>query len=156
MRVLLVFSALVVCALSIEIDFKPILEVQEDLNLGQQFQDFVVKFGKKYANDTLELASRYSIYKSNRMLVNELNLNDDDFATYSLDTPFADMTPEEFKRRILMKGSSIPKFPLSRYMKAPKLKDIPSSFDWRENNAVSPVKDQGSYAKPYLHSLIFC
>jgi hypothetical protein len=32
-------------------------------------------------------------------------------------------------------------------MDIPNIEDLPDSFDWRDHNAVTPVKDQGSNKK---------
>ena len=56
---------------------------------------------------------------------------------------FADLTKEEFKKRMGFKklnrsidSSQFPEF-------VPTMIDVPDSVDWRDSKAVTPVKDQG-------------
>jgi len=56
---------------------------------------------------------------------------------------FADRTEDEFRNTILMRPQAPPIHSRSRYMKVHDIGDLPDSFDWRDHNAVTPVKDQG-------------
>jgi C1A family cysteine protease len=53
--------------------------------------------------------------------------------------------PPEFEQRMLLPSRTAPSFPTERY--AAPLADkmaIPSAYDWRNFNATTPVRDQGS------------
>ena len=65
------------------------------------------------------------------------------------------MTTEEFKNQVLMKPSKPPTLPAHVYVDTPtQVKPLPDSFDWREHNVVSPVKDQGSVGSCWAFSTI--
>lgn len=67
---------------------------------------------------------------------------------------FADLTNAEFRAmRNGYKSQS-----LSNSMKATSLRygnvtQVPSSVDWREKGAVTPIKDQGKYGKYILNNI---
>eukprot|EP01115_Flamella_aegyptia_P010194 TRINITY_DN4477_c0_g3_i1.p1 TRINITY_DN4477_c0_g3~~TRINITY_DN4477_c0_g3_i1.p1 ORF type:complete len:330 (+),score=158.82 TRINITY_DN4477_c0_g3_i1:62-1051(+) len=107
----------------------------------RSFSDFIAKYNKQYTSQ--EIGLRFKIFQDNLALIDKLNAQSTS-ARYGV-TKFSDLTPEEFKALYL--GSE--KFLSQRsYDKKPVLaidnsQAIPDSFDWRDHNAVTPVKDQG-------------
>ena len=103
-----------------------------------KFQQFVGKYEKTYSN-LVEFEKRFEIFKSNIDYIREHNAGSH---SYTLGiTPFADLTEEEFAsfKGIRTTGpfsTGCDKFTSST-------KDVPSSYDWRDHKAVTPVKDQG-------------
>jgi len=110
------------------------------LSPAQMFNNFVVKHRKAYAS-AAERSTRFEIFKENLKEIERLN-NLHDGATYGV-TPFADMTSEEF----LFKYTNMPQMqPHFAGLKSasPLKASFPDSYDAREHNLVTPVKDQGS------------
>jgi len=100
------------------------------------FIDYETKYQKMYT--TIERAKRYSNFKAAIARVNMLNMESHG-AIYGI-TKFADMTPEEFSKTILMKNPITPQVS-KEVVKADKV-DLPTLFDWRDQGAVTAVKDQ--------------
>jgi C1A family cysteine protease len=102
------------------------------------FQQFITRFDKSYTN-LKEFENRFEVFKSNMEYIREHNSQEH---SYKLGvTPFADLTEDEFARfnGIRTEGpfsSGCDKF-------KSVTDDVPSSYDWREHEAVNPVKDQG-------------
>lgn len=102
------------------------------------FQSFVGKFEKKY-NNVKEMIERFEIFRDNLHYIESENSKK---YKYTLGiTKFADLTHEEFKA---FNGLSLEgpfRSPCGKY----KFLDekTPDSYDWREHNAVTSVKDQG-------------
>lgn len=101
------------------------------------FQEFAYRFNRRYTN-IVELHKRFEIFKENMEYVVQENAKGH---SYSLGvTPFSDLTNEEFS---LQMGFSKPE----RFETCDKFSSsgvtTPASVDWRSNNAVTPVKDQG-------------
>ncbi len=102
------------------------------------FQQFIDRFGRNY-QDVQELNHRFEIFKDNMNYIQEVNAQE---KSYRLGiTHFADMTQNEYslynglgKRPLSIKQCQSFKHSSS---------DIPDSWDWRDHNAVSSVKDQG-------------
>jgi cathepsin F len=110
------------------------------LNAHHHFEVFKTKFAKSYVSDE-EHEYRLSVFKDNlRRARNHQEL--DPTALHGI-TQFSDMTPDEFRRNHL--GLKPLRFP-SDANKAPILptNDLPADFDWRDQGAVTPVKNQGS------------
>jgi len=57
-------------------------------------------------------------------------------------TKFSDMTPEEFKKTILMSNPIHPRNPTAEEILPTKVNAVPNFLDWREKGAVTPVKNQ--------------
>jgi len=107
--------------------------------LKGQFNDFITKYQKSYQPD--EIAHRFNNFKASVARV-ALKQRAGTSATYGI-TKFSDMSPEEFRSTVLMtnvptKSSTAPVIGV-----AEPSATLPSSYDWRDHKAVTPVKDQG-------------
>ena len=104
-----------------------------------EFSDFLEKFGKKYA--TLEdLEYRFGVFRSNVKEIIEHNLLVDKNFTMGINA-FTDLTPGEFKSQYSGNTFAVTKTSCKSF--SPNGKNVPESWDWRDLNAVTPVKDQG-------------
>lgn len=109
------------------------------------YETWLVKHGKSY-NGLGEKDKRFEIFKDNLRYIDEQNSVAN--RTYKLGlNRFADLTNDEYRSIYLgTKTDAKRRFSRSvsnRYL--PKLGDsLPDSVDWRQKNAVVPVKDQGS------------
>merc|ERR1711974_558807 len=110
----------------------------------KQAQDLFVRFqhehSKFYATHE-EFSVRYAVFKSNLDLADFYAQREEGSATYGV-TKFMDLTPEEFTT--YYKGA-LPVTELPVAAVAEKLPEVtlPTSFDWRDKNAVTPVYNQG-------------
>lgn len=116
-----------------------------DLNKSEVlFNDFVAKYNKVYASDE-ERAAKYEIFKNNLMVINEKNSKSTN-VLYDINR-MSDLNKNELLRST---GFSMN---LKKNLKSPKeceyvlvadapSRSVPASFDWRANNAVTPVKNQ--------------
>lgn len=103
-----------------------------------KFQNFINHFEKSYSS-LVELEKRFEVFRSNMDYIAQENAKGHTFELGI--TPFADLTEDEFARfnGIRLGGpisSGCTKFQSSSV-------DAPSSYDWRDHNAVTPVKNQG-------------
>ena len=103
-----------------------------------KFQKFITRFDKSYSN-LIEFEKRFEVFRENMEYIHEHNSHDH---SYKLGvTPFADLTEDEFARfnGIRVGGpfsTGCDKFQSSTA-------DVPANYDWREHDAVNPVKNQG-------------
>ena len=101
----------------------------------ESFMEFTQRHGKIYRT-VEEMQKRFSVYEDNIRYVSEINANQ---KNYTLgETRFADMTLDEFKT---MQGMEVKASTCGTYDQ--QVSSVPQSIDWREKNAVTPVKDQG-------------
>jgi cathepsin L len=115
--------------------------VASELNIrhtGIEFGRFVEKYGKTYESSS-EQAYRFRVFKKNLEMIHAHNAKG---LSYKLAVNhFADMTNAEFRERFLgvrlnhtRRGA--------KHIVNPKV-TLPSTVDWRQKGAVTPVKDQG-------------
>jgi cathepsin F len=115
-------------------------------SVEDQFTAFVHKFNKVYSSDA-EYQQRLSVFRSNLALIKQKNAQAraQDLQVEFGVTQFTDMSPAEFKAKVLSKTPAVPnpEWPVAPAYTDEQLAAIPSTFDWREHGAVTPVKNQG-------------
>lgn len=102
----------------------------------KQFSKFQVRFNKTYES-IQELETRFQIFRSN---LRNIILHNLDKHTFTMGiNQFTDLTPQEFKEYVGLKG--IGTYGCKPYSSSAL--DVPLSIDWRDKGAVTHVKDQG-------------
>lgn len=106
-----------------------------------QFKGFQQRFNKSY--DSLEeLENRFSIFQNNLLSIISHNSEAKHNFTMGINQ-FTDLTPDEFRRKIIgntMMDHSYGSYGCNAFSANT---NVPLSIDWRENGAVTSVKDQG-------------
>jgi len=120
--------------------FAVALALPSEAELKAQFAEFTQKYNKNYA--TSEIDQRYANFKASvaRAAEKQATSTNTQFGI----TKFSDMTEDEFRSTILM--SKVPqKTATNVRVSGVSVADpkAPATFDWRDHNAVTPVKDQG-------------
>ncbi|XP_054169231.1 cathepsin O-like [Oppia nitens] len=133
--------------------------------INNKFNCFVNKYNKTYKTDSKEFYKRRDIFQDSLNHINWLNNQriSDNSAVYGI-TRFSDLTPQEFqqiiqkhvnnqspKRRILKtkKRSFISSKELKTF-----LKDVPQKVDYRQQNAVTKVINQGDCGACWALSIV--
>jgi C1A family cysteine protease len=120
-------------------------ENNTNIDYWKSFLSFQKRFNKIYTSET-ELQQRFEIFKENVITIFQHNLEKKENYTMGINQ-FTDLTSTEFDKNVIHGGfigstSSLRgKSKCSQYSYQ-QLK-VPSSIDWRELGAVTPVKDQG-------------
>jgi len=107
--------------------------------LESMFTSYVKQYSKKYAHD--EFFSRFNTFKSNMEKIRTHNAQN---LSYKLGVnEFSDMTSEEFKtNKNGFKNTDYSHLRNKNAVKLPKV-NAGGAVDWRNSQAVTPVKDQG-------------
>ena len=107
------------------------------------FMEWMSRNGRSYSS-IQEMFERQQIYNDNLILINSFNADTFDSAFYA-PNKFADMTPDEFKAKMLMDqmaaNKSKPSMIKSNMDSRINFTDVPTSWDWRDLGAVTSVKD---------------
>lgn len=108
-----------------------------------EFKAFKLKHNKVYGSPRDE-AKRFMVFCENMEKVKEYQKQEQGSATYGA-TKFADISETEFKNHYLGLKVTKPKGFKNGLQPAEIPKEsFPDSWDWRDHNAVTPVKNQGS------------
>ncbi|XP_026726729.1 uncharacterized protein LOC113493107 [Trichoplusia ni] len=138
------------CALGSVVAFEPLRHKHAHIH----FERFIIEHGRQYAHEE-EKQMRFEIFKANLEKVNRLNENSDT-AVYGI-TQFMDLTPEEFiEKHTGFKGDGAVANDKCSYVTDKDIPDgdAPESFDWREHNAVTPIKNQKSCGGCYAFAVV--
>lgn len=121
-------------------NFPAFLDVDEE---WEHFSKFRERFSKKY-HSLDEEGYRFQIFRDNLREIIRHNLDIDKNFTMGVNQ-FTDMTPKEFKERFTGGFSHIKTAygSVSCSAFSGSGKTVADSYDWRNHNAVTPVKDQG-------------
>lgn len=103
------------------------------------FQTFMHRFDKSYPTLT-QLEKRFDIFRSNMEFIRQENGKGHSFQLGI--TPFADLTGDEFAAFNGIRTGGPFSTGCDKFHSDTSA-TVPSSYDWREHNAVTPVKDQG-------------
>ncbi|XP_058746687.1 cysteine proteinase 15A-like [Vicia villosa] len=104
------------------------------------FNRFQLKFVKYYPSKE-EHRFRFGVFKSNLMRAKR-NQELDPYAVHGV-TKYSDLTEAEFRRKLLGTKESFNFSSHARNAAILPANYLPENFDWRDNGAVTPVKDQG-------------
>jgi C1A family cysteine protease len=109
-----------------------------------EFAQFMRKYNKVY-NSREEFQNRFQVFSENLMTIQRLNREANGQANFGI-TEFADLTQEEFTSMhgyvastSNSKGSAVNPEPVQRLTAS----SLPTTWDWRNQGAVTPVKNQG-------------
>lgn len=109
----------------------------EQLALEQKFSEFEIEFKRKYSNSHAR-AFRKRIFKSNLAKIDQLNQLEQGTASYGV-TKFADMTEAEFNQYKGLNPRELDTNAIPNPMAEIPNKELPKSFDWRDQKVISKV-----------------
>ncbi|KAK3017647.1 hypothetical protein RJ639_003264 [Escallonia herrerae] len=117
-------------------------ESLSEASLKERHEPWMIHYGRTYKNEA-EKAMRFKIFKDNVEFIESINKAENH--TYKLGVnAFADLTNKEFRTSHNgFKSPSAPCEPTSFRYKSTA--SVPSSVDWRDQGAVTAVKDQGAW-----------
>jgi len=114
------------------------------------FLEFMHKYNRTYEGE--EFQRRLSVFVQNLQEIERLNtLEGED--TFGIGK-FADMTSDEFKKRLGFRRNLTSARDRNLTVRVPGILELPSSFDWRDKGAVTDVKDQGDCGSCWAFSTI--
>lgn len=113
----------------------PIQEVDTQI----AFTTFMKTYNKNYETD--EFFSRYNTYRTNMKKIAEHNQSGKSWTM--AENQFADMSWEEVSGAMLGYNHINKDYARSQNLHVKSVTEAASSVDWREKNAVTPVKNQG-------------
>ncbi|KAJ1415785.1 Peptidase C1A, papain C-terminal [Sesbania bispinosa] len=115
----------------------------QDASMYEKHEQWMTRYGREY-KDPQEREQRFRIFKEN---VNYIEAsNNAGNKPYKLGTnQFADLTNEEFiESRNRFKGHMCSSIIRTTTFKYQNVTAVPTTVDWRQKGAVTPIKDQGT------------
>ncbi|KAI4345287.1 hypothetical protein L6164_012423 [Bauhinia variegata] len=125
-----------------------------EASVAIRHEQWMAKHGRTYAS-VAEKEKRFKIFMQNLQYIE--NFNNAGNKSYKMDlNKFADLTPEEFitSHTGLKIPSQLPKSSKMASFVSLNLTGVPTSLDWREKGAVTPVKNQGRCGSCWAFSTV--
>ena len=123
----------------------------QDASMYERHEEWMGRYAKVY-KDPQERERRFKIFKENVNYIEAFNNAANKPYTLGINQ-FADLTNEEFiAPRNRFKGHMCSSITRTTTFKYENVTAIPSTVDWRQKGAVTPIKDQGQCGK----CLIIC
>ena len=121
---------------SVKTKFVPTVPVQ----VIEEFNDWKIKYGKEYDNNE-DHEAKLLVFYENWKWIEDFYKNKDENSSLEVGlTKFADLTHEEFSA---MFAHNQYKPQENQNVVILHAIDLPAAVDWRDHNAVTPVKNQG-------------
>ncbi|XP_041056737.1 cathepsin O isoform X3 [Carcharodon carcharias] len=122
------------------------------------FQRFVAKYNRSYSAGGPQFIHKYQVFQESIQrhytmnLVSSILPNESGSAIYGINQ-FSDMSSEVFRATYLSSRSvQLPKY--TSLLKDAKRPALPSKFDWRDKNVVTPVRNQESCGGCWAFSVV--
>ncbi|XP_078396796.1 cathepsin O [Cetorhinus maximus] len=122
------------------------------------FQRFVAKYNRSYSAGSPQFIHKYQVFQESIQrhytmnLVSSILSNESGSAIYGINQ-FSDMSSEVFRATYLSSRSvQLPKY--TSLLKDAKRPALPSKFDWRDKNVVTPVRNQESCGGCWAFSVV--
>lgn len=117
------------------------------------YEDYRPAFKASKLQEGLKIHSeRFEIFSKKVEEVSAFNAQDDSW-TKGINK-FSDMTDEEFSAHYHLQDTTEQKCSATTSVREEPLKDVPSSFDWRDYGVVTPVKSQGHCGSCWTFSTV--
>ncbi|KAK7342459.1 hypothetical protein VNO80_25413 [Phaseolus coccineus] len=114
----------------------------QDASIYERHEEWMARYAKVY-KDPQEREKRFRIFKQNMNYIEAFNNAADKPYKLAINQ-FADLTNEEFiAPRNRLKGHMCSSIIRTTTLKYENVTSVPSTVDWRQKGAVTPVKDQG-------------
>jgi C1A family cysteine protease len=135
-----------VLAMYLVVAFEPDQEIES--YIFSKFQEFINTYSKNYSTE--EYMARFNIFKDNYKKMEAFNIGSNEKTQHAQGiTKFFDMTPEEYRKTIPNLKVSVLRLlnTFERELVAYESNgtDVPDSWDWRKEGAVTYVKNEGYY-----------
>jgi len=126
----------------------------QDASMYERHEQWMTRYGKVY-KDPQEREKRFRIFKENVNYIEAFNNAANKRYKLAINQ-FADLTNEEFiAPRNRFKGHMCSSIIRTTTFKYENVTAVPSTVDWRQKGAVTPIKDQGQCGKcMIIHLLI--
>ncbi|OMO87502.1 Granulin [Corchorus capsularis] len=124
------------------LSFLLFFDLSSSSDISQLFEAWCDQYGKTYSAEE-EKSYRLKVFEDNYAFVTQHNEMGNSSYSLALNA-FADLTHHEFRAARLGLSAAAIDFSRSTLRGPLLLREIPASLDWREQGAVTQVKDQGS------------